>query len=171
MFEKAKTSSEGYRLIRWIDEVPDEYLDDLAYLDGRLSTDAPMGDLAVEPEAVDGARAREAERRSKLRGRRSYHTGAVHEESNRMVAWTTLARDAELDWHCWQQITIVEPKHRGHRLGALVKVANLRFYLEHEPGTKIIDTFNAAVNSYMISINEDMGFRPLYSFQNWQREV
>ena len=73
--------------------------------------------------------------------------------------------------HCWQQITIVEPKHRGHRLGALVKVANLRYYLEREPSTKIIDTFNAAVNSYMISINEEMGFRPLYSFQNWQRDV
>lgn len=171
MFEKAKTRSGGYRLIRWIDDVPDEYLDDLAYLDGRLVTDAPMGDLAVEAEEVDGARAREGERLSKLRGRRSYHTGAVHEESNRLVAWTTLARDAELDWHCWQQITIVEPKHRGHRLGALVKVANLRFYLEHESGTKIIDTFNAAVNSYMISINEEMGFRPLYAFQNWQREV
>lgn len=171
IFEKAKTKSSGYRLIRWIDEAPEEYIDDLAYLDGRMVTDAPMGDLAIEPEEVDAARARESERVAKSRGRRSYHTGAVHEESNRLVAWTTLAKDKELDWHCWQHITIVEPNHRGHRLGALVKVANLRFYLEHELTTKIIDTFNAAVNSYMISINEEMGFRPLYSFQNWQREL
>lgn len=171
IYEKAKTKSQGYRLIRWIDDSPEEYVDDVAYLDGRLVEDAPMGDLAVEPEDVNAARVRLIERKAKLRGRRSYHTGAVHEESNRLVAWTTLARDAELDWHCWQQITIVEPRHRGHRLGALVKVANLRYYLEREPSTKIIDTFNAAVNSYMISINEEMGFRPLYSFQNWQREV
>jgi GNAT superfamily N-acetyltransferase len=171
IFEKAKSKSQGYRLVRWIDDAPDEYIDDVAYLDGRLVEDAPMGDLAVEPEAVDAARARNIERKQKLRGRKSYHTGAVHEETNRLVAWTTLARDKELDWHCWQQITIVEPKHRGHRLGALVKVANLRFYLENESTTKIIDTFNAYVNSYMISINEEMGFRPLYSFQNWQREL
>jgi len=171
IFEKAKTRSEGYRLIRWIDDAPDEYIDDIAYLDSRMVEDAPMGDLAVEPENVDAARARDAEGLAKARGRTSYHTGAVHEESNRLVAWTTLARDAELDWHCWQQITIVEPRHRGHRLGALVKVANLRYYLEHEPTTKVIDTFNAAVNSYMISINEEMGFQPLYSFQNWQRDV
>jgi GNAT superfamily N-acetyltransferase len=171
IFEKAKTKSSGYRLIRWIDDAPDEFLEDIAYLDGRMVTDAPMGDLSVEPEEVDAARARAGERKSKLRGRRSYHTGAVHEESNRLVAWTTLAKDSDNDWHCWQQITIVEPKHRGHRLGALVKVENLRFFLEHESTTKIIDTFNAAVNSYMISINEEMGFRPLYSFQNWQRDA
>jgi GNAT superfamily N-acetyltransferase len=171
IFEKAKTKSQGYRLIRWINDAPDEYVDDVAYLDGRLVEDAPMGDLEIEPEQVDAARVRHMERKAKLRGRRSYHTGAVHEETNRLVAWTTLAKDNELDWHCWQQITIVEPKHRGHRLGALVKVANLRFYLENEPATKIIDTFNAAVNSYMISINEEMGFRPLYSFQNWKRDV
>jgi GNAT superfamily N-acetyltransferase len=171
IFETAKTRSSGYRLIRWIDDAPEQYIDDVAYLDGRLIEDAPMGDLPIEPEAVDAARARTMERKMKLRGRKSYHTGAVHEETNRLVAWTTLAKEAELDWHCWQQITIVEPKHRGHRLGALVKVANLRFYLENESTTKIIDTFNAAVNSYMISINEEMGFRPLYSFQNWQREL
>jgi GNAT superfamily N-acetyltransferase len=171
IYEKAKAKSQGYRLIRWIDDAPEEYIDDVAYLDGRLIEDAPMGDLAIEPERVDAARARNMERKAKLRGRTSYHTGAVHEETNRLVAWTTLAKDKELDWHCWQQITIVEPRHRGHRLGALVKVANLRFYLENEPATKIIDTFNAAVNSYMISINEEMGFRPLYSFQNWQRDV
>ncbi|HZM82697.1 MAG TPA: GNAT family N-acetyltransferase [Candidatus Limnocylindrales bacterium] len=171
IFEKAKTKSSGYRLIRWIDGAPEEYIDDIAYLDGRLGQDAPMGDLAVEPEEVDAARVRAIERKVKLRGRTCYHTAAVHEESNRLVAWTTLGRDRELDWHCWQQITIVEPKHRGHRLGALVKVANLRFYLENEATTKVIDTFNAAENSYMISINEEMGFRALYSFQNWQREI
>lgn len=171
IFEKAKSKSKGYRLVHWRDEAPEEYVDDISYLDSRMVSDAPMGDLAVEPDEVDAARTREAERISKLRGRTSYHTGAVHEESNRLVAWTTLARDTELDWHCWQQITIVEPEHRGHRLGALVKVANLRYYLDNEAGTKVIDTFNAYVNSYMISINEEMGFRPLYSFQNWQREV
>jgi GNAT superfamily N-acetyltransferase len=171
IFEKAKARSEGYRLIRWINKTPEEYVADVAYLDSRLIEDAPTGDLAWEPEKVDAERIRAGDRLSKLRGRTSYHTGAVHEESNSLVAWTTLARDAEIDWHCWQQITIVEPRHRGHRLGALVKVANLRWYLENEPTTKIIDTFNAAVNSYMISINEEMGFRPQFAFQNWQRDL
>lgn len=170
MFEKAKARSAGYRLVRWGDRTPDELVADVAYLDSRLMTDAPMGDLDMEPEKVDADRVREMEELIKLRGRTSYHTGAVHEETGRLVAWTTLARE-DLDWHCWQQITIVEPKHRGHRLGALVKIANLRWYLESEPATKVIDTFNAHVNSYMISINEEMGFRPILAFQNWQRDL
>jgi GNAT superfamily N-acetyltransferase len=171
LLEKAEAKSSGYRLVRWIDAAPEEYVADIAYLDSRLIEDAPMGDLVIEPEKVDADRVREVERVSKLRGRTSYHTGVAHEETDTLVAWTTLTKDAELDWHAWQQITIVEPKHRGHRLGALVKVENLRFFLEHQPDTRIIDTFNAAENSYMISINEQMGFRPLFAFQNWQRDL
>lgn len=171
LLEKAKEKSAGYRLIQWLDRAPEEYVADVAYLDGRLVEDAPMGDLVWEPEKFDADRVRETERVLLARDRRTYHTGVVHEESNHLVAWTTLSKDAEIDWHAWQQITIVEPRHRGHRLGALVKVANLRYFLEGEPETQVIDTFNAAENSYMISINEEMGFRPLYAFQNWQRDL
>ncbi len=170
VLEKARAKSSGYRVVRWIDSAPEEFVADIAYLDSRLIEDAPMGDLVVEPERVDAQRVREFERVAKARGRTSYHTGVVHEESGRLVAWTTIAKD-DLDWHAWQMITIVEPRHRGHRLGALVKVENLRHFLAHEPATRIIDTFNAAENSYMISINEEMGFRPLFAFQNFQRDL
>jgi GNAT superfamily N-acetyltransferase len=171
MLSHAKERSAGYEVIRWIDEAPDEYLDDIAYLDGRLLEDAPTGDMEWEPEKVDADRIRAGEKVAKARARISYHTGAVHKESNTLVAWTTLACDLEREWHCWQQITIVEPRHRGHRLGALVKVENLLWYLEQRPQTRVIDTFNAAENGYMISINEQMGFRPLFAFQNWQRDL
>ncbi|WP_117209676.1 GNAT family N-acetyltransferase [Allorhizocola rhizosphaerae] len=170
LLEAAKAKASGYRLVQWKDTAPEEYVDDIAYLDSRLIEDAPMGDVVMEPEKVDAQRVREIERVAMARGRTSYHTGVVHEESDALVAWTTLATD-DLDWHGWQQITIVEPRHRGHRLGALVKVENLRYFLAHEPSVRVIDTFNAAENSYMISINEEMGFRPLFAFQNWQREL
>lgn len=167
---KAKISSDGYRLVQWQDAAPEEYLDDISYLDSRLIEDAPMGDLAWEPEKVDADRTRALEKVLKARERRAYHTGAVHEETGSLVAWTTLVKE-EHDWHGWQMITIVEPRHRGHRLGALVKVENLNFFLRHEPEVRVIDTFNAAENSYMISINEEMGFRPLFAFANWQGDL
>lgn len=171
LVEKAKTRSDGYRIVQWQGAAPEEYVADLAYLDSRLMQDAPMGDLAMEPEEVDPQRFRQGERLSEVRGRTLYNTAAVHEATGTVVAWTALSRDAEIDWHGWQLITIVEPEHRGHRLGALVKVANLRYFLPREPTVRTIDTFNAAENSYMISINEDMGFRPIYAFQNWQRDI
>ena len=52
IYAKAQAASAGYRLVQWGNEAPDELVDDIAYLDGRLIEDAPMGDLAIEPEKV-----------------------------------------------------------------------------------------------------------------------
>jgi GNAT superfamily N-acetyltransferase len=170
MLEHAKDKADGYRVVRWIDAAPEELVHDVAYLDGRLLQDAPMGDTGWEAADVTSARVRRDEKCSKDRGRTNFHTGMVHEESGKLVAWTTISsQDVEPD-HGWQQITIVDPEHRGHRLGAYVKVENYRFFTENCPEVAVIDTFNAHENSYMISINEEMGFRPQYAFQNWRRD-
>jgi GNAT superfamily N-acetyltransferase len=171
MLDQARSRSIGYSLVRWTGPYPEEHLADLAYLESRLFGDAPMGDLAVEAPKPDPDRMRESRAIESKRGRLAYHTAAVHEATGHLVAWTTLSRERSIPWNAFQQITIVEPKHRGHRLGALVKVENLRYFREQEPTITAIDTFNAAQNSYMIAINEAMGFRPLYAFQNWQREI
>jgi GNAT superfamily N-acetyltransferase len=170
MLAHAQAKSDGYRLIRWNDPTPEEIVHDIAYLDGRLLADAPMGDTGWEPMKVDADRVRRGEAVMAARGRTNFHTGAVHEETGRVVAWTAICVEDDCDWHGWQQITIVDPDHRGHRLGALVKVENLRWFREMNSDVTVIDTFNAAENSYMISINEQMGFRPQYAFQNWRRD-
>ncbi len=171
MLSHAKEKAEGYRLVRWVGMPTEEYEKDLAYLDSRLMMDAPMGDLQMEAHKPDTARLREFGESTEARERVAYHSAAVHEESNRLVAWTTITKEVSLDWNAFQQITIVDPDHRGHRLGALVKVENLRFFRENEPSVTAIDTFNAHSNSYMIQINEQMGFRPLYAWQNWKQEL
>jgi GNAT superfamily N-acetyltransferase len=163
--------AEGYRVVRWQSPHPDEYLADVAYLDSRLATDAPMGDLEWEPPKPDKDRMRRVQATLLARERLGYHTGAVHMASGRLVAWTTIAKEKSLDWNAFQQITIVDPDHRGHRLGALVKAENLRYFRKHEPTVTTIDTFNAESNRFMIAINEQMGFRTLYAWQNWQREI
>lgn len=171
MLASAKAKSEGYRVVTWSGPPPEEYVDDLAYLDSRLVTDAPTGELEFEAPKPDAQRIRDIQAAAAARERIAYHSAAVHEESNRLVAWTMITKELSLDWNAFQQITIVEPEHRGHRLGALVKVENLRHFRAKEPTVTAIDTFNANDNSYMIAINEQMGFRPLYAWQNWQREI
>jgi GNAT superfamily N-acetyltransferase len=171
MLADAWSRADGYSLVRWQDRAPDEYVDDVAYLDSRLVEDAPMGDLAWEPEKIDAARVRAIEAAREARGRRAYHSGMRHDESGRVVAWTMLDFGASNPWHAFQQITIVEPRHRGHRLGAVVKIENLRYARAHEPELRAVDTWNAAVNDHMISINEAMGFRPVDGWDNWQLTV
>ncbi|MFF3864406.1 GNAT family N-acetyltransferase [Micromonospora sp. NPDC001898] len=164
----ARPSAAGYRTVRWRGPAPDEYVADVAHLDGRLMTDAPLGDLVWEPERVDVERMRGVERALDARGRRRYHHGAVHVASGRLVAWTLLDVDPTSSWHAFQQITIVDPAHRGHRLGLLAKVENLRYALAHEPELRFVDTFNAVANGHMIAINERLGFRPVDTWTDWQ---
>ncbi|GIJ75669.1 Acetyltransferase (GNAT) family protein [Micromonospora phaseoli] len=171
LHDAARSRAGGYRTVRWRGPVPEEYVADVARLEGRLLTDAPTGDLAIEAENVDAARIREIERFQELRGRRRYHVGAVYEETGRLVAWTMIDRGPSTPWHAWQEITIVDPPHRGHRLGLLVKIENLRFALAHEPELTAIDTWNAAVNDHMIIINEQLGFRPVDAWTDWQLAI
>ncbi|WP_341717857.1 GNAT family N-acetyltransferase [Micromonospora sp. FIMYZ51] len=171
LHEHARSRAAGYRTVAWRGAAPEEYVADVARLEGRLLTDAPTGDLTVEGEKVDATRIRKIERFQALRGRRRYHLGAVHEQTGRLVAWTMIQAGPSTAWHAWQEITIVDPTHRGHRLGLLVKIENLRHVLTHEPELRAIDTWNAAVNDHMVSINEQLGYRAAESCADWQLTI
>jgi GNAT superfamily N-acetyltransferase len=171
LLDDAREHAQGYSVLRWIGAPADDIVEDIAALDSRLLLDAPTGDLDIEPERVDVARIRENDAMVAGRGRRMYHSAVRHDSSGRVVAWTTLGMDADETTHAWQQITIVDPAHRGHRLGVLIKVENLQYLLAHESAVREIDTWNAAENAHMIAINEVLGFRPVDGWVSWQQEV
>jgi GNAT superfamily N-acetyltransferase len=168
MYADGLAKSAGYRMVQWGNELPEEYLEDLAGLDSSFLTESPMGDLELEPEQVDAEHLRQLYRAFTAWGARRYETGLVHEASGRLVAWTAMRVARTVDWHSWQLITLVHPAHRGRRLGVVAKVANLRALRAAEPAVTTVDTFNAADNSYMITINEAMGFRFRDHWINWQ---
>lgn len=171
LLAEARAAADGYRTVRWRDHAPEEHVAGVAYLEGRLLLDAPLGDLAWEQERMDAARIRDQERALDARGVRRYSAGAVHEASGRLVGWSMLSLDASSTRHAWQQTTIVDPEHRGHRLGLLVKIENLEYALAHEPELAAVDTFNAVDNSWMIRVNELLGFRPAAGSTDWQLTI
>jgi GNAT superfamily N-acetyltransferase len=161
----------GYSVLHWRDRAPEELLADMGRLDSRLVLDAPSGDLVIEPWDVDADRIRDHEDSLIARGVHHYHSGIRHDASGALVAWTTLAFEPTIRDHAWQNITIVDPDHRGHRLGMWVKLANLRYTLGEEPALCAIDTWNAAANTHMIAINEAIGFRAVEGWIQWQHEL
>jgi GNAT superfamily N-acetyltransferase/RimJ/RimL family protein N-acetyltransferase len=169
LLAEAWRHADGYRLMRWTGVPPDEIIDDVAYLDGRFNTDAPTGDLAVEPEKLDADRIRQGELNRSRRGSTSFNTGVLH--GDRLVAFTVLAGRDAVPRHLWQNITLVDPPHRGHRLGLLIKIANLAYAREARPEVETIDTFNAAENDHMLRINREIGFTPVDSITEWQLTV
>jgi hypothetical protein len=71
----------------------------------------------------------------------------------------------------YQWDTIVSREHRGHRLGLLVKLANLRLLREVSPKTRYLNTWNADDNAPMVAVNDALGYRPVEVTQEWQLEL
>ncbi|HEX2297147.1 MAG TPA: hypothetical protein VHH34_01280, partial [Pseudonocardiaceae bacterium] len=145
-------------------------LDDIAYLTGRMSTDAPLDDLQWDPEAYDSARIRDQDATFLARGLHAVTTGAL-DDGGRLVAFTQIVGYASSPWYAEQWNTIVAPEHRGHRLGILIKLANLSYAQEERPQLRVIDTWNADSNPYMVGINEAMGFRRHRRTGEWQLDL
>ncbi len=69
--DEAERAAEGYQLVAWTGPCPDELVDGYAALVARMSTDAPMGGLDIEPEHWDAARIRERDQVMAAQGRRA----------------------------------------------------------------------------------------------------
>jgi GNAT superfamily N-acetyltransferase len=148
----------GYSVQTYVDGIPDELLDSYCRLANQLILDAPMGDLGYEEEALTPEVMKEKQARSRQMGRTSYHALALHGDD--VVAHTDLAL-ARGDEEAHQWGTLVRRDHRGRRLGAALKVANLRQLQDNHPEATAISTTNAEVNDHMIGINQRLGFEPV----------
>jgi GNAT superfamily N-acetyltransferase len=168
--EQARAKSQGYSLIQWVGGTPQRWLDDIAYLTGRMSTDAPMDDLQWEAEAYDAGRMGARDASCLACGLHMVTTAAV-DSTGQLVAFTQIVGDSTSHWYAGQWDTIVAPEHRGHRLGTLIKVANLEHARAQRPELRIIDTCNADTNPYMVAINEAMGFRTHRRTVEWQLDL
>lgn len=162
---------EGYRVVQWVDVAPEEIVDDLARLSARMSTDPPQGDLEYEPEVWDAARYRDAEETAKARSRRRFATAVVHEQSGVAIGMTDLGVSLPFPTLGWQWATIVDQDHRGHGLGLVLKSWNLKLLAEEMPSVEWVNTWNAAVNEHMIAVNEELGFRPVEIWTEWQLDL
>jgi GNAT superfamily N-acetyltransferase/RimJ/RimL family protein N-acetyltransferase len=168
---EAWTHADGYSLVQWRDAVPEEIIEDVAALQSRLMLDAPTGDLAVEQALYDADRVRGQEATQLGRGHRSYSTAARHDATGQIVARTKLSFEANDDTHARQRVTIVEPAHRGRRLGLIVKSANHAYARAHEPALHVIDAWNAEENTYMRAVNAMLGFQPVDGWSVFQLSV
>jgi GNAT superfamily N-acetyltransferase len=158
--EQAARAAAGYSLVSWDGRTPDEYLARCAEVENAMG-DAPH-DPGEENEVWDADRYREqVDDLREKRGRHVYTLAALHDASGEMAAVTAVEADPDNPEWGHQQLTAVTRKHRGHRLGLLVKTAMLDWLATAEPQLERIVTGNAAVNQHMIAINEQLGYELL----------
>jgi GNAT superfamily N-acetyltransferase/RimJ/RimL family protein N-acetyltransferase len=157
---QAEQATAGYSLVSWTGPVPDEFLEQA----GALFT--ALGDAPHDPGAVpviwDAQQVRERVNDLLPRfGMRLFSLAARHDPSGEMAALTQMAVDPTDPGWGHQLITAVISKHRGHRLGLLVKTAMLELLASSEPQLERISTWNAEANQHMIAVNQVIGYTVL----------
>lgn len=160
-----------YAVVQWTGATPPGEVEVYAALRARMSVDIPSAALAFEEEAWDAARVQHLDELREKSGRYHALTAVRHVPTGHLVAYSELVWQAAQPEGVWQFDTFVRGEHRGHRLGMLAKAANLELLLRRNPAAARIHTWNAGENSYMLAINEQLGYRPRAVAGGWQRKV
>ena len=163
-------AGQGYRLHHWTGRTPLEHLGRVARLRARLARDAPQGGLEPDtsPWTADRVRAEDDVLQSSPRVRVT--ALAEHLPTGEAAGYTELHSPAERARAVVQGDTIVLQEHRGHRLGMLLKAANLLRLEEVRPGHPSVVSFTAEENRHMLQLNDALGFAP-WGYQGAWKKV
>ena len=167
--DQAEAAASGYSLICWEGQVPERYLGQLARL-AQAMNDAPR-DADDDGQRWDVARMREDMDRVATQGLRYYTVAARWDRTGELAGMTQLGVDPLRPDCGFQEMTVVAQRHRGHRLGLLIKVAMLDLLARHEPLLEGIYTGNADSNQHMLAINDELGFAVLDHWRAFQLAV
>ena len=119
----------------------------------------------------DGGILREAEEVAIAQGRRTVVTAVEHLATGALVGLTTITVLAHRTDVVFQDDTLVLQEHRGNKLGLLIKVANMERLSEQFPDARVIYTWNAPENRYLLTVNQQLGFRTAGVTGIWQKEL
>ncbi|SDS98929.1 Acetyltransferase (GNAT) family protein [Brevibacterium siliguriense] len=147
--------ADDYVIETWRGPVPEQRLEHIALLKRRMSTDTPGAERFGGEESWDGERVSALDEEKKVRGEEMATALALLD--GEPAGFTQVGHSADRPAVGWQGGTLVRREHRGHRLGARLKVANHRSLAERTAVERVY-TWNAVENSWMLAINDQAGF-------------
>ena len=168
--ERAASRQGDYRIVTWVDHVPDELVDDYCVLNEAFFDEAPIGEMEIEPEKWDRKRVEEREARNARTGRHELAAAALSPDG-KMVALTEVMVNERVTVRGFQSGTLVDRNHRGHHLGLAIKLANHRLVRATYPDLRILLTGNAGVNAPMNVVNDALGYREIERCVEMQKDV
>ncbi|CAM5389648.1 N-acetyltransferase family protein [Leifsonia shinshuensis] len=160
----------GYRTVSWQGRTPEEWLEAIALLRTRMGTDAPNAGIELT-DVWTPDRVRAVDDLWAESPRVALTSIVVHEATGQAVGFTELDVSSESDRPAEQMDTLVLREHRGHRLGMLLKLANLRELTERFPGCRLVETVNAEENRPMLDVNDAIGFAPASFSARWRKRI
>jgi GNAT superfamily N-acetyltransferase len=158
--DEAAPHHPAYSIETFVGSVPDDLVQSLCDLMGKLVVDAPTGSIDFDEETMTPDRYAEMIAGVHAMGRVRYDTLALTAD-RQVVAHSTLVLPLGEPAPVFQWGTYVDRAHRGHKLGLATKAVNLRAAQAARDDLTLVVTQNAETNGYMVAINEQMGFYPV----------
>lgn len=168
LYDEAATHASEYELVHLVGPTPSGLLEDLVVLHAAIN-DAPLGDADMEGTAWDADRVTAYDQAMAGRSQTVYRVLARHRASGEWAGMSMLCVDEFSPTVAFQEDTSVVRKHRGHRLGLLMKADMLRWLTQERPEVGATDTWNAATNHHMIAVNERLGATVVARHANYRR--
>lgn len=164
-------AASGYRTVSWQGRTPEEWVDGMAMLHTRMSTDTPNAGIEQTEDVWTADRIRAFDELREDGPHILITSVAVHEASGELAGYTELNVPPEPELPAEQWDTLVIAGHRGHRLGMLLKLTNLRELTRRFPHSGSVETTNAEDNRHMLDVNEAVGFHPVAYSARWKKDV
>ncbi len=164
-------SARDYEIVSWRNTAPSELLSGLARVKAVMPVEVPDAGYGAEQETWDDARMRHHEDRVNQMGRDLLVAAAHHRGTREIVGFSELTVSRERPGTAYQWDTLVVRAHRGHHLGALLKIATMRLLESGGYLTHTIYTTNNSLNAAMIAVNEALGAHPTGGNVTWQKDL
>ena len=169
--DSIRTAGADFALHYWVDQTPNKWRVEMAALRQLMSTEDPSAGLEEPEDVWTPERLVEDENRYESSPRTRLVAAVEDLPTGRLAGFTVLSVPAEKDRAISQEDTLVRREHRGHRLGMLLKLANLAEVQRLFPGHPAVLTFNAEENRHMLDVNEVVGFVPIGYEGAWRKDL
>lgn len=158
LYDEASGHGRDYELVHLEGPTPEGLVEEMAVLHAAVN-DAPASDPGFEGSVWSSDRVRAYD--TAMAGRRQsvHRVLARHRTTGEWAGISILCVDEFNPATAFQEDTSVLRKHRGHRLGLLLKTEMLRWLCRDRPEVAAVDTWNATTNHHMIAVNERLGAR------------
>jgi GNAT superfamily N-acetyltransferase len=154
---EAESAAADYELVRRTGPTPEVDLPEMVSLREAIN-DAPD---ALEYESYPTDRIVAYEQALVNRRQTQYAVVARHRGTGEPAGLTMCDVDEFSPSVAHQEDTSVVRKHRGHRLGLLLKLEMIDWLREERPEVTATETWNDVTNHHMIAVNERLGLRPV----------
>ncbi|MEL7155833.1 MAG: GNAT family N-acetyltransferase, partial [Actinomycetota bacterium] len=164
---QAAVSAPGYRLEQWEGACPDHLAAAWQQAEAGMD-DAPLDDFDYHRVDLDAEAQRQEDAAAAAGGYRIHRSLVLGPEGD-AAGMSAIYVHEDRPEIGYQDDTAVLADHRGRRLGRWLKAANYRLTRQAHPELRVIETYNAQSNPWMLDINVAMGFRPHHVYDLWPK--